>query len=136
MNKKNALLLLKEYLDEYTFDLHPRFFKELSDLLAKDLKGKEERFFKLLIAQLKNMQTFGVMVHNVDSNEKLQVRDSHFYSIHLKQSQFNVRLLVHISDAGKCTLLCAFNERSGKKSTDYTNYIPVLQKRLNDMEVN
>lgn len=135
MNKKAALLLLKEYLDEYTFDLHPRFFKELSDLLAKDLKGKEERFFKLLVTQLKNMQTFGVMVHNVDSNEILQVHDKHFYSIHLQQSQFNVRLLVHISDAGKCTLLCAFNERSGKKSTDYTNYIPVLQKRLDDMEV-
>lgn len=135
MNTQKAFLILKEYLDEYAFSFHPRFFKELSDLLSKDLKGKEERFFKLLVTQLKNMQTFGVTVHTVDSNEILHELDGHFYSIHLKQSQFNIRLLVHISDAGKCALLCAFNERSGKKSTDYTHYIPVLQNRFNDMEV-
>ena len=136
MNKKDAFLLLKKYLDEYTFDFHPRFFNELSKLLASDLKGKEGRFFKLLVTQLKNMQTFGVMVHTVDSNEKLHAFDGHFYSIHLQQSQFNIRILVHISDYGKCILLCAFYERGGKKSTDYTNYISVLHERLKDMEAN
>lgn len=131
MNTKNAIEQLSIYLDD--FQVHPRFIKELSDLLKKELKGKEQKFFTLLITQLKNIQEFGPLIHTIDSNEKLLKCNGNFYSIHLQQSQFNIRLLVHITDSDR-QLLVAFYERSGKKSTNYTQYIKVLENRLNDLK--
>ncbi|MDO4602369.1 MAG: hypothetical protein Q4B37_08880 [Eubacteriales bacterium] len=134
MNTKEALQLLIFYLG--SFSLHPQFLKELQNLLKKELKGKESRFFKLLVTQLKNIQDFGVMVHTVDSNEKIQGLDGHFYSIHFSQSQFNIRFLIHISDDNVASFLSAFYERGGKKATDYSQYTSVLLSRLKDMEGN
>lgn len=132
MNTKEALALLIGELNE--FRLHKRFIKELSALLKKELKGKEERFFKILITQLKNIKDFGVMVHTVDDNEIIHGGDGHFYSIHFQQSQFNVRFLIYIFDDGTAYFLSAFYERSGKKATDYTRHIPSLEQRLKDLK--
>lgn len=132
MNTKEALELLIKELQG--FCLHERFIKELSALLKKELKGKESRFFKLLITQLKNIKDFGVMVHTVDNNEKIHGGDGHFYSIHFQQAQFNIRFLVYIFDDGTAYFLSAFYERSGKRSSDYTNQIPVLEQRLRELK--
>ncbi len=132
MNTNEALSLLKTLLGD--FDIHPRFLSELRDLLKKDLKGKEEQFFKLLITQLNNIRTFGIMVHTIDENEQLKGFDGHYYSIHLQQKQFNVRMLVHISTENKCSILCIFYERSGKKATGYAKYSKTLLERLAEME--
>ena len=130
MNTRDAIHQLLIYLE--VFQVHPRFIKELSALLKKELKGKEQKFFTLLITQLKNIQEFGSMIYMIDSNEKLFKNKEIFYSIHLQQAQFNVRLLIHISDTN-AQLLAAFYERSGKKSTDYTQYIEVLEHRLDEL---
>lgn len=132
MNTKEALSILIRELGE--FPVHPRFMDELISLLKKELKGKEARFFKLLITQLKNVKDFGIMVHTVDNNEKIHGGDGHFYSIHLQQSQFNVRLLVYICDDGTAYFLSAFYERSGKRASDYTKNITVLSTRLEEMK--
>lgn len=130
MNTRDAIHQLLIYLED--FQVHPRFIKELSALLKKEFKGKEQKFFTLLITQLKNIQEFGSMIYMIDSNEKLFKNKEIFYSIHLQQAQFNVRLLIHISDTN-AQLLAAFYERSGKKSTDYTQYIEVLEHRLDEL---
>ncbi len=130
MNTRDAIHQLLIYLED--FQVHPRFIKELSALLKKELKGKEQKFFTLLITQLKNIQEFGSMIYMIDSNEKLFKNKEIFYSIHLQQAQFNVRLLIHISDTN-AQLFAAFYERSGKKSTDYTQYIEVLEHRLDEL---
>lgn len=132
MNTKEALQLLKNYLED--FKIHPRFFRELSSLLKKELKGKEAKFFKSLVTQLKNIQDFGVLVHTIDGNEKILGMDGHFYSIHFSQSQFNIRFLVHISDDNIASLLVAFYERGGKKATDYSQYTQILLSRLNEIK--
>lgn len=132
MNTKEALTLLIGELSG--FRMHERFIKELSALLKKELKGKEKRFFNILTTQLKNISNFGVMVHTVDDNEIIHGGDGHFYSIHFKQSQFNVRFLVYIFDDGTAYFLSAFYERSGKRATDYTNHIPALEQRLKDLK--
>lgn len=133
MNTKEALALLKESLLG-DFNIHPRFLSELTSLLKKELKGKEKQFFKLFAVQLKNLCTFGIMAHTVDDNEKLKGFDGHYYSIHLQQKQFNIRMLVHISDNNTISLLSVFYERTGKKSTDYTQYTDLLTERLAQME--
>ncbi len=133
MNTNEAIQQLLNYLQD--FKVHPRFIKELSSLLKKELKGKEKKFFNILITQLKNIQEFKTMIHTVDSNEKLLGYDGNFYSIHLQQSQFNVRFLVHITD-GDIELLVAFYERGGKKATNYSQYEGILEDRLNDLKGN
>lgn len=129
MNTKDMLAELAELFT--SFSLHPLFIQELSFLLKKDLKGKEARFFKILSTQLNNIKTFGRSIYTVDSNEILHGADGHYYSIHLQQSQFNVRLLIYIADNDTPYFLCAFNERSGKRKTDYSAYTSVMQERLN-----
>ena len=47
MNTRDAIHQLLIYLED--FQVHPRFIKELSALLKKEFKGKEQKFFTLLI---------------------------------------------------------------------------------------
>lgn len=132
MNTKDALALCMGLLGE--FRVHDEFLEELYSLLKNELKGKEKPFFKLLMTQLKNITEFGVMVHTVDRNEKIRGKNGHYYSIHFKQSQFNVRFLVYIFDDGKAYFLSAFYERGGKKATDYTSHTSILERRLKDLK--
>lgn len=134
MNTQEALQILLSYLEN--FEVHPLFLKELSSILKSELKGKEKKFFKLLITQLKNIQDFGVMVHTVDSNEKIHGLDGHFYSIHFTQSQFNVRFIIYIPDNKPAYFLTAFYERAGKRATDYSKNTKVLLSRLKEMKEN
>ena len=131
MNTKDMLATLAKLFDSFSF--HPLFIQELSILLKKDLKGKEARFFKMLSAQLENIKNFGRNIYTVDGHEVLQGADGHFYSIHLQQSQFNIRLLIYIDENNIPYFLCAFNERAGKRRTDYTTYTSVMQERLKDL---
>ncbi len=129
MNTKDMLKKLAALLT--SFSLHPEFTKELATLLKKDLKGKESVFFKMLSTQLGNIKNFGKNVYKVDSNEILQGADGHYYSIHLQNSQFNVRLIVYIDDNNLPYFLCAFYERAGKNRTDYSTYTKIMQQRMN-----
>ncbi|MCD8222713.1 MAG: hypothetical protein LUD07_11155 [Clostridiales bacterium] len=132
MNKKEAFESLRKFLADYSF--HPLFLEELKSLLNKELKGKERVFFKCLATQLNYIKLFGVMVHTTDGHEKIHGFDSHYYSIHLEHSQFNVRFLVHIDDKSTPTFLCAFYERSGHRTTSYEKYTSVLKTRYNETQ--
>ena len=131
MNLHKALEMLANTMSSFSF--HPKFMEELYTLLKKDLKGKEAQFFKCLTTQLSYIKSLGVMVHNADGHEIIHGFDGHFYSIHLQQSQFNVRFLVHIDDYGTPVFLCAFYERSGHSKTGYDDYTDVLKERFEYM---
>ena len=133
MNIHDALRELLKILDDQTFIVHTRCLDEMKKLLQKDLKGKEEKFFELLIAQLKNIHDFGIMVYTVDHNERLKGGNGKFYSIHISQSQFNIRLIIHVGNSGKAYLLSTFYERAGKKESDYTRILSVVESRLNEL---
>lgn len=131
MNTKDMLETLYRLFEDYTF--HDLFLKELSCLLKKDLRGKENRFFNLMSTQFANIKSFGCNIYKVDGHEKLLGADGHYYSIHLQQSQFNIRFIVYIFDNGIPYFLCAFNEKSGKSYTNYSSYTSVMEQRLNDL---
>ena len=61
-------------------------------------------------------------------NGKLRYRSG--VTFHLQGSQFNVRLLVYIDDYDIPYFLCAFNEKQGKRSTDYSTYTLVMKERI------
>lgn len=128
MNKKDILQLLSNLFSNFYF--HPRCIDEMKALLSKELCGKEERFFNILQTQLSNILTFGPMIYTVDSHERIKGSSKPYFSIHLQQSQFNIRMLVYISHELPPLFLCAFFERSGK---DYSKHTLVLDTRLRDM---
>ena len=131
MNTAEALEQLQKLFNE--FHIHELCITEFAALLRNELKGKERQFFKTLTFQLNNLRTFGSQVHLIDSNERIKGMDGHYYSIHFQGSQFNIRLLVYISDDSAIYLLCIFYERGGKKRTSYERYKPTLKTRLNDL---
>lgn len=131
MKTKEILEELAKQFGGYVF--HKRFLKELKDLLATKLRGKEKQFFDCLSVQMQNIKTFGILVNQADSNEKIKGYDGHYYSIHLQKSQFNVRLLVYITNDSMPYFLCAFYEEEGKRHTDYSNYTSLMMNRYNEL---
>lgn len=131
MKTKEILETLKKLFSNS--NVHGQFLEELRTLLKKDLNGQESDFFNCLTTQLSNIKTFGKMVYTVDSNEKLKGADGHYYSIHLTRQKFNIRFIVNIQDDGVSYFLCAFNEKSGKKVSDYSSYTKVMEKRFQEL---
>lgn len=131
MKFKDAIKTLQSQFMSYSF--HTSFIKELGELLRKDLRGKEDAFFNCLTTQLNYIKNLGVLVYMADDHEIIHGFDGHFYSIHLKQKQFNVRFLVHIDALGTPIFLCAFYERSGHRKGNYDEYTSVLQERFDSM---
>ena len=131
MNKKEVLQSLAALISDYRF--HPRCAEEMRRLLSHELNGKADRFFHVLYAQLYHIRTFGPLIYRVDSHELLKGCAGPFYSIHLQQSQFNIRLLAYITYDHPPLFLCIFYERGGKSVSDYSARIPLLQSRLQEM---
>ncbi len=65
-----------------------------------------------------------------DSNEILKYcNEFECYSLHFKSSTFNIRILgTYINDT--FIFLVIFNEESGKRKTNYSNYIEIATNRL------
>ncbi|MCD8124711.1 MAG: hypothetical protein LUE23_06710 [Lachnospiraceae bacterium] len=134
MNTQDMLELLYNALSLSGFIFHNQFLEELTELLKKDLKGKESIFFKQLTTQLKNIKSFGADIGKVDGHERLKGGGGHYHSIHFKHSQFNVRFIIRIDSDGVTYFLCAFNERAGKRQTDYSAYIDVMARRYEELK--
>lgn len=107
----------------FGFILHRKFIEEINDLLKHDLRGKEARFFKSLTTQLNHIKTFGRLVHTVDDNEQIKGADGNYFSIHLQQSQFNVRFLIYVDESGE-PFFCALSTKEPEKSERTT--VPIL----------
>ena len=115
------------------FRVHELFIKELSSLINNELSGHSKEFASLLIRQLTWIDQFRSRVHETDNNEILKYVDK-TYSIHLQRKNFNIRLLIYITEDDRSVyFLSAFYERSGKKESSYEKYTPVLKQRIKDM---
>lgn len=131
MNTKEMLRMLSEYFSD--FECHVAFLEEFYSILRKNVSGKEKLLFKQLAAQLENIKKMGRMVYMADDNEQIKGKNGYYYSIHLTCSQYNIRLLIHISKDGAARFLSAFYERAGKSRTNYSTHTPVLEQRLKQL---
>lgn len=141
MNKREALELLMQYLQQYgesgKFLFHRKFVEELQNILLKNASGKEKQVFSILVKQFGFIKAMGTAVNEADSNEVLKntgtKRD--FYSIHVQNKTVNVRMLMAFANQGNPIFLAAFYEKSGKKVSDYSQWIPVAEQRFQQMGV-
>lgn len=128
---KDFLPLISQYTD---FHYHELFIRELSNLLDDELSGHKREFVLMLTRQLRFIDTLRSRVNRADDNEILKHTQRRFYSIHLKQKFFNIRLIIFITaDDSAVYFLSAFYERSGKRKTSYREYEPTLETRLHDL---
>lgn len=132
MNKEKALELLKNYLDEYGdgFVFHSSFICEFKEILLKNAQGAEKEVFNLLVKQLSFVNALGIRVDCADGNEKLKGMKSEqeYYSLHIQNKTVNIRLLMMLKNEVPM-FLAAFNEKEGKKTTDYSQWERVIKER-------
>ena len=126
MNKENVLLNILSIL-EGTFLYLDVFLKELIDIIA--CSGYERRFFTQFVARLNQLRALGASAIELKEFERI---DDTIYSMHCSGATYNIRVLYGFTLSGLPVLLLAFFERSGKRKTDYTPYIPVAHARLED----
>ena len=114
MNRDRILAYLEEYLG--TFRCHASLFGEIAGIIAKS--GYERTFFTLLVVQLRVLAAQGRNAIQFPGFERLKHSNSELYSMHLDGRDFTP------------VLLTAFFERGGKRTSDYTPYIPAAKERL------
>lgn len=136
MNKNKLLELIRSNLEKYLnygFRFHFRFMNEFKELLL-NTSGHESELFALLVKQLNFVKLMGTNVDKADSNEKLSHVQGDYYSLHLQAKVFNIRLLMTFDTNKNPVFLASFFERSGKRVTNYTKWIPVIEERFKEME--
>lgn len=123
MNREFVFEQLKNILKGILF--HDAFLSELLNLVAGS--GFEKTVFRLLIARLQLLNTYGIMVTSVKEFENI---GNGLFSMHLAGRGFNLRILFSFLPNSQPVLLLAFHEREGKRKTDYSTYLEPALSRL------
>lgn len=126
MNRDSILSYLEEYLG--TFRCHANLFGDIVDIIARS--GYESSFFALLIVQLRILAAQGQNAIQFPGFERLKHAEGELYSMHLDGRDFNLRILYSFLPDHTPVLLTTFFERAGKRTSDYTPYIPAAKERL------
>ena len=117
MNREMLMIYLLSYLSD--FEIVDSLITNLLDIAAGS--GYEDALIKLLVKRLHQLSSWGVLATNHEEFESL---GNSIFSMHLAGKGFNIRILYSFLPNRQPVLLLAFYERSGKKNTDYTPYIP------------
>lgn len=125
MDRKAVFQRLGKILEGIVF--HDSFFSELLNLISGF--GFEEKVFKLLLARLIALNSYGVMVTAIREFENI---GNGLFSMHLSGHGFNLRILFSFLPNAQPVLLLAFYERHGKGKTDYSTYLEPALSRLNE----
>lgn len=135
MNKRKALEKLREYLKDYSengrFYFHKKFIEEFSIIIKKNAVGHEMEVYNIMIKQFCFVNTMGIMVYEADNNEILKStgNDKDYYSLHIQDKIVNIRMLMTFSAEGNPIFLATFFEKSGKRISDYSQWVPIIKER-------
>ena len=108
-----------------SFQFHPAFYEEFSELVQKS--GEEKRIINVLVRRLLSI----IELENIDYGlkwlEHLK-KYGNMYSLHIDTQRKNYRLLFSKKDDKKF-FLHMFYERSGKDDTSYAKHVPIAINR-------
>ena len=130
MNREQIKQLLLELFGKFSAQIQfvPALFGELFSLLKGS--GYESKFLKLFAVRLQSLVEYGYQV--CQQKEFENIGDG-IFSMHLAGEGFNIRILFGFLPDKTPTLLLAFYERSGKRKTNYSSYLPVAAQRLKEV---
>lgn len=123
MHKDDVLSQLVELLS--CFRLAEPLINELLQLIKE--KGVEQKFFNTFYSRLEFLRQNRALA---TKHEEFESIGSGLFSMHISGKGFNVRILYSFLQDRSPILLLAFEERAGKRKTDYSRYIPVAKERL------
>lgn len=129
MRHKDVLDLLKALFQG--FSCHPDLCTDLSNIISRS--GFEAKFLSLLLIRLKYLQSNGKNAINYPEGFEALRHSENLYSMRLSGKGFNIRILYTFLSDHMPLLLLGFEEKSGKKRTDYTSYIPVAEERIRNV---
>ena len=132
MNKESLLEQLVESLG--TVSIHSALINEITSLILRS--GFEDRFLRLFSTRLKVLSQYkeDAVLALPDQYERLSHGLGELYSMHLTGKGFNVRILYAFHPEHSQVLLLAFTEKSGKRATGYSSFIPVALNRLEEFK--
>ena len=124
--------LLDSFSAQFAFiKFHPLCKDELSTIMNRS--GHHDELLSCLLSRLQMLEQCGIEnLVGTHSFEKLKSKDAKgLYSIRLKTSSYNVRVL--LAKSGHELLLLAFEEKSGKRVSEYARFLEPAQKRRAEM---
>jgi len=132
MKRDDAYRRLSKILSDEHLILHDECWREIKKLVFGT--GQEVPFLKKLTRRIDKLLREGNSAIGTEGIEKLS-NASDLYSMHVDTQTLNIRILFAFRSRGTQLLLLAFHEREGKKSTDYSNKIPLAQQRLENLNI-
>lgn len=120
---------LEDAFSEYT--VHSDLIKDLISILKNS--GNEKSFIAKLTTSLWFLSEYGKTAHLQPTKQFEKIKDvDNMYSMHICTKNYNVRILYSFLSDDKI-LLHGFDEKSGKRITDYSHALPVAKNRLNEI---
>ncbi len=111
------------------FNVHAteEFYEEFSGIVDKS--ADRERIYKKMIPLLQQLST--TPIHYLcKSNHFEKLKEyKDLYAMRIQTKNLNLRMLFAKRENGEMFLV-AFEEIAGKRSTDYSKYAPLAEKRL------
>lgn len=123
----NKIKLLKELENKFNnFKIHEDLIGDIINIVSKS--GNETNFIRKLGKRLDLLKAYKDETHLKCNDFEILSYEDNLYSMHIRDKIFNIRILYSFEKDGTI-LLHSFNERSGKKATDYATAIPVAKQR-------
>lgn len=128
----NIVLMIQRLEDAFSeYTVHSDLIGDLVEIIKNS--GNEKSFVAKLTTALLFLNKYGKTAHLQATNqfERLKGEDN-MYSMHICTKSFNVRILYSFLSDDKI-LLHGFDEKSGKKITDYSHALPVAKRRFKEI---
>lgn len=124
MNKEDFFEALQEELSQ--FIVHKECETEIQNYIVGT--GKEKRFLALLKTRKKQIKQLSQAdIIKIEEFEILKGENG-LMAMHLTSKEFNYRILFRYIENNQILLLC-FEERQGKKKTEYSSFTPIAHER-------
>lgn len=127
MNKQQAHAFLMDLLSNILF--HALLLGEVSGFIAGS--GFEKSFETIIKKQLRLLSVLGRQATDMAEFERL---DDTLYSMHISGKGFNYRILYGFLPNNQPVLLLGFEEKAGKRKTEYGPHIDPAMRRMREME--
>lgn len=131
MVSKNEKIILLQQLKSSNCIIHEGFVDDIQKLVMGT--GNEKEFFRMVIKGIQLVKELGNDVLRLKNFEKLKNAEE-LYSMKLKGSRFNYRVLYTFGENSNTILLHLFFERDDAGKGRYETHMPIALERMRELK--
>lgn len=110
------------------FEYHEKLLSDITN--AFENSGKESTFLVKFMIALKILKEYGINATKVNRTMFEKLKDANdLFSMRLKSKDFNYRIIYSFTASGT-VLIHGFEEKAGKRKTDYRGALKIVGKRI------